>query len=113
MEIQEFDVELMTKEQQPQGTCVFLDPLKILFRQLWYLESWIRTEPRKIVHVTPVRGTGIGTFNIGDLITVAASSDVRGGFSGAQRVYEYTVSWDNEGVLELSEIQTSADQEGA
>lgn len=113
MEIQEFDVDVLSKEQEPEGTCVQLDPVKLLYRQLWYLESWIRSVPREIIHITPIRGTGIGSFNIGDLIGVAASSDVRGGFSGAQRVYEFTVSWDNDGVIELSEIQTSADQEGS
>jgi hypothetical protein len=27
-------------------------------------------------------------------------------------VYEYTVSWDEDGVLALSELQTSSDMEG-
>lgn len=113
MEIQQFDVDVMSREQEPQGTCVELDPAKILFRRNWYLESWIRSTPREIIHITPTRETAIGSFDIGDIVSVAASTDVRGGFSGAQRVYEYTISWDNDGVLELSEIQTSADQEGA
>lgn len=115
MEIQEYDVDVISRERTVEGSglCEFLDPTKILYRQLWYLESWIRCVPRDIVHITPIRGVGIGDFNIGDLVGVAASSDVRGGFSGAQRVYEFTVSWDNDGVMELSEIQTSADQEGA
>lgn len=112
MEIQEFDVDVLAKEQQPPGNCVYLDPAKKLFRRLWYLESWIRAEPREIIHIEPVRGAGVGEFDIGDLIQVAASSEVRGGFSGKQRVYEYTVSWDEE-VVSLSEIGTSADQEGA
>jgi hypothetical protein len=38
---------------------------------------------------------------------------VRGGFSGAQRVYEYTITWDEDGVIELGEILTSSDAEGA
>lgn len=113
MEIQEHDVDVLMKEQEPLGTCVELDPVKILYRKLWYQESFIRTEPRQIMHVTPTRGSGIYEFDIGDIIGVASTTDVRGGFSGGQRVYEYTVSWDNDGVLELSEIQTSADQEGA
>ena len=83
-----------------------------LFRYRWQQESWLRAQPREIIHVTPTRETEIGTFDIGDLVGVEATTAVRGGFSGAQRVYEYTVSWDNDGVLELSELQTSADNEG-
>jgi hypothetical protein len=83
-----------------------------LFRYRWQQESWVRASPREIIHVTPTRETEIGTFDIGDLVGVEAVAAVRGGFSGAQRVYEYTVSWDSDGVLELSELQTSADNEG-
>lgn len=113
MEIQEYDVDVLSKEQQPHGTCVHLDPVKMLYRKNWYQESWIRCAPRDIAHVTPTRETEIGSFDIGDLVHVAADTSVRGGFSAVQRVYGYTVSWDNDGVVELSEIQTSADQEGA
>lgn len=84
-----------------------------LFRKRWQTESWLRAQPREIIHITPTRETEIGTFDIGDLVGVEAVAAVRGGFSGAQRVYEYTVSWDQDGVLELSELQTSADNEGA
>jgi hypothetical protein len=83
-----------------------------LFRKRWQQESWLRAQPREIIHVTPTRETEIGTFDIGDRVGVEAVAAVRGGFSGVQRVYEYTVSWDNDGVLELSELQTSADNEG-
>lgn len=113
MEIQEFDVDVLSREHLEGGPCLYLDPVKILYRRLWYLESWIRSVPREIIHITPTRETEIGSFDIGDLVRVSASTDVRGGFDGAQRVYEYTISWDNDGVLELSEIQTSADQEGS
>lgn len=92
------------------------DPLNTwsrdLYRRLWLVETWIRSAPRELVHVTPTRGTGIGDFNIGDLVMVRAGSFFRGGFSGKQRIYAYTVSWDADGVLELGELQTSADQEG-
>ena len=84
-----------------------------LYRNRWQTESWLRAQPRQIMHATPTRETEIGTFDIGDLVGVEAVAAVRGGFSGAQRVYEYTVSWDQDGVLELSELQTSADNEGA
>ena len=112
MEIQEFEVDELEKEQEPLGTCVSLDPTRVLYRQLWYLESWIRLIPRTLIHVTPTRGTAIGAFDIGDLVTVSAGASVRGGFTGAQRVYQYTISWDEDGPFELSELQTSADQEG-
>lgn len=81
-------------------------------RKRWQTEAWLRAQPREIIHITPTRETEIGTFDIGDLVGVEAVAAVRGGFTGAQRVYEYTVSWDNDGVLELSELQTSADNEG-
>lgn len=83
-----------------------------LEKRLWLLESWIRAEPRFLAHITPVRGYPVGNFDIGDLISVQAGSIVRGGFSGVQRIYEYTASWDTEGVVEISELVTSATQEG-
>ena len=95
-----------------------------LYRRLWQAEAWIRSQPRTLVHVTPVRESeammvapdvtpvGINSFDIGDIITVTAGDIVRGGFTGGQRVYGMTVNFDEDGVLELGEIQTSADQEG-
>jgi hypothetical protein len=89
-----------------------VDPGRDLYRRLWQIEHWLRCVPRNLIHVTPTRGTGIGAFDIGDLVGVEAAASVRGGFSGAQRVYGYTISWDEDGPFELSELQTSADQEG-
>lgn len=86
-------------------------PGRELYRRQWIEYSFIASTPREIIHVTPTRDTEIGTFGIGDLVGVQASTDVRGGFSGAQRVYEYTISWDEDSVLALSELQTSADAE--
>lgn len=95
-----------------------------LYRRLWQMESWLRAIPRVLVHVTPVRTSDamqlppgvtpvqVGDFDIGDLVTVTAGTVVRGGFSGAQRVYEYTVTWDEDGVLDIGELLTSSDQEG-
>jgi hypothetical protein len=86
---------------------------RVLYRRLWQVESWLAAQPLELVHITPTRETEIGTFDIGDLITVEADSAVRGGFSGAQRIYEYTISWEAEGsTLELSELQTSVNSEG-
>lgn len=91
--------------------CCGGDPLTATFRELyrnrWESESWIRMQPRELIHITPTRETAIGSFDIGDIVGVSATAAVRGGFSGAQRVYEYTISWDQDGVLALSELQTS------
>lgn len=84
-----------------------------LYRRLWQIEQWLRDYPLNLIHVTPTRDTEIGSFDIGDLVLVEASSEVKGGFSGAQRVYEYTISWDaEESVPALGELQVSSDQEG-
>ena len=84
-----------------------------LYRRLWQEEQWIRAQPQTIVHVTPTRDTLIGEFDIGDLITVEAAVDVKGGFSGAQRVYGYTIAWDaHDSTPALGEIQVSSDAEG-
>jgi hypothetical protein len=86
-----------------------IDPGRDLYRRLWQAESWLRCRPRELIHITPTRNTAIGSFDIGDIVAVSAGANVRGGFSGAQRVYEYTVSWDEDGPFELSELQTSSD----
>jgi hypothetical protein len=87
-------------------------PGRDLFRRRWQIFSWGASIPRELIHITPTRETEIGSFDIGDLVLVEATTAVRGGFSGVQRVYEYTVSWDEDGVLALSELQTSSDMEG-
>lgn len=87
-------------------------PGRDLFRRRWQVFSWATAVPRTLVHITPARETEIGSFHIGDLVLVEADAVVAGGFSGVQRVYGYTVSWDQDGVLALSELQTSADMEG-
>jgi len=80
-----------------------------LYRYLWTAESWLRCNPRTLIHITPTRGSAIGTFDIGDLVGVEIGSGICGGASGAQRVYQYTISWDADGPFELSELQTSSD----
>lgn len=104
MEIQIFD-SLSDLCLGPGGA----DPGRDLYRRIWLAESWLRCRPRELIHITPTRGTGIGAFDIGDLVGVSAGASVRGGFSGAQRVYGYTISWDEDGPFELSELQTSSD----
>jgi hypothetical protein len=86
---------------------------KCLYRRLWIAESWIRAMPQQLLHITPTRDTLIGDFDIGDIVGVDIHSDVRGGLTDfAQRVYEYTISWDQDSVPELSELVTSAQNEG-
>lgn len=75
----------------------------------WAGEANIVAEPKTIASVLPNRGT-FPAFRPGDLISVA-SGVLNGGFSGAQRVYEFEVSEDADGVVELTDIITSADQE--
>ncbi len=90
----------------PGGT----DPGRELYRYLWIAESWARCNPRTLIHVTPVRGSSfLGAFDIGDLVGVTIGSQICGGADGAQRVYQYTISWDADGPFELSELQTSSD----
>lgn len=113
MEIQEHELAEFQREGLVQGDCDILDPFQMLERRLWYLESYIRCNPRRLIHIFPRRGVHINAFDIGDLVRVRCTPTIRGGFDGVQRIYEYTVSWNEDGVLALSELQTSADQEGA
>jgi hypothetical protein len=106
-----------TEEDAPSG-------YRELYRRLWFMEQWLRLRTRTLVHMKPVRTSEammlppgvvpvqVGDFDIGDLISVNAGSIIRGGFSGAQRVYGYTVNFDEDGVLDMGEIMTSADAEG-
>lgn len=122
-EAQEFDIGEIAKEDHSPCTgspsddpcdcvCVTRDPKRELWRWLWQVESTIRAEPRTMYHISPIRGFGINTFDIGDLITVQAGPQIVGGFSLVGRVYEYTISWGADGPFELSEIVTSPDNEG-
>lgn len=100
---------------QYDADCIpgFGTPGRELARYQWLVYSYFAATPREIIHVQPVDDRYIGCFGIGDLVGVSAASQVKGGFSGKQRVYGYTVSWDaTPSVLTLSEIQTSADAEG-
>jgi hypothetical protein len=112
MEIQIFDAG-ECQPGDPADTCCGGDPLTALFRGIyrnrWETESWIRYQPRDLVHVTPTRDTAIGSFDIGDLVGIEIPIL---GINAAQRVYEYTVSWDTDGVLALSELQTSPTADG-
>lgn len=116
-EAQEFDIGPLAKEDHGAELlcapeCLTRDPKRELWRWLWQVESTLRAKPREMYQVTPVRGFGINSFDIGDLITVECGPQIRGGFSLVGRVYEYTVGWTSDGPFELTEIVTSPQQEG-
>lgn len=81
-----------------------------LYLRLWQAEQLARVNGKTVAKVTPVRGTE-PAFTAGDLVSVQAGPVVRGGFSEVQRVYKIIVNIDNNGVVDLGEIETSADQE--
>jgi len=83
-----------------------------LYRWQWLAEQWLRAMPRELIHVTPIRGLPYDDYGEGDLITVRADGAVKGGFSGAQRIYEFTASWGGDSVIAVSELQVSAGNEG-
>jgi hypothetical protein len=91
----------------------------LLDAHYWLRESALRANPKTLVHLTPDRGIA-PTFVVGDKIAVQAGTSFGGGFSGSQRVYQYTYRWDVNGVMELGEpvgqaaapaLVVSADQE--
>lgn len=90
-----------------------------LYLHWWMRESLLRAQPKTLVHITPDPGTE-PSFGLGDRIHVQAGTFFRGGFSGTQRVYQYTYRFDVNGVVELGEplgqagapaVLVSADQE--
>jgi hypothetical protein len=87
-----------------------------LFLRQWQIEGVIRLGPRKMAYITPVRDGefGVGDFDIGDVITVNIGADTNGARveeSGEQRIYQYTVDIDDDGVEALGEFVTSPDQD--
>jgi len=71
-------------------------------RRWWQMESWLRASPKTLVHLAPERGIA-PAFGVGDLIHVEAGASFGGGFSGTQRVMEYSYRWDVDGVIALGE----------
>jgi hypothetical protein len=107
------------------------DEAFFLWRRLWQIEAYLRAVPQRMTYITPIRGfpipyvdpdlnTANGSFDIGDTITVNAPLIVNrptpttdfDGVGSVQRVYGYTVSWDDDSVLTLSELEASPSQEG-
>ena len=73
---------------------------KPFYLRRWLAESYLRAGPKVLTEFTPDPGIS-PAFGVGDKIGVIAGSTFRGGFSGAQRVMEYTYGWDTEGVVQL------------
>jgi hypothetical protein len=92
------------------GTDADTSPAPPLFLKRWQGEVQARVNPRELVSFVPTAGTE-PSFTTGDKITIEAGTLVRGGFTGVQRVYEFTVTIDNDGVTSIGEIVASADQE--
>ena len=83
--------------------------LRDLYYALWQSEMLVRTVPRRLLSVTPDPNTGVGSFQVGDIIT--ANAVLRTSVGGAQRVYRYTVEQDTEGNEMLTNLVTTADGE--
>ncbi len=73
-----------------------------LYRRWWQMETWLRCRPKTLVHITPQRGIA-PSFRTGDKISVSAGTTFGGGFSGTQRVMEFTYRWTEDGPIELGE----------
>lgn len=96
--------ELQTRDE------VGANIIRPFYEAQWASEAALRAFPRTFASVKPNRGI-FPNFGVGFLIHVAAGSSINGGFSGAQRVYEMEVMTDQDGVTEITDILTSADQE--
>lgn len=106
----ELGVYMEVEFQDDQGNESSDRPLWIRY---WQLKSWLATQPREMLYFTPIRGDeNIGDFDIGDLVGVSTSSRARKASSGIQRVYGYELDIDDDGVVEIGELEVSADQEG-
>lgn len=71
-----------------------------LYRRWWQMTTWLRVRGKTLVSVTPNRGIA-PAFRTGDKIHVAAGTSFGGGFSGAQRIMEYSYRWTAHGPIEL------------
>lgn len=93
-----------------QGDARTIAAIRPLFEAQWANEAFLRAIPRNFASVKPERGV-FPDFVPGDRIGVSAGSILGTPFSGVQRVYEFEVVQDANGVAEVTEMLTSADQE--
>jgi hypothetical protein len=77
---------------------------RTLYQMLWLRKSLYCAYPRQLVTMIPEPGIS-PSFDVYDTVSVASVLD--GGFSGEQRIYEFTCDIDTEGVVELSSLVTS------
>lgn len=86
--------------------------IRPLFETMFANEALLRAVPRTMAAVSPDRFSSGPSFYPGDLITVQSGGALGGGFSGAERVYEYEITIDADGVADYTDLATSPDQEG-
>ncbi len=97
--------EIQTKDE------VGANIIRPYYEGRWASEAGLRAFPRHFYSVKPNRGI-FPAFRPGDFINVAAGSVLNGGFSETQCVYEFEVVTDADGVNQVTDILTSADQGG-
>lgn len=85
--------------------------IRFLFELMYAREAYLRAVPRSFISMGPDRTTSAPPFGVGDLITTTAGSVLGGGTTGAQRVYEFEMTIDADGIGEFTDIVASADQE--
>jgi hypothetical protein len=86
-----------------------------LWHRIWKTEVALRTVPRELLFITPVRGEAAPyrpfiDYTVGDTVSSAASALVGPAFTdGVQRVYGFDLSEDVDGVETVGELIVSAD----
>jgi hypothetical protein len=76
------------------------ETMRNLTRLRWQMLTSMRVRGKTLVSVTPNRGIA-PAFRTGDKIHVAAGTSFAGGFSGTQRVQEYSYRFSARGPIEL------------
>jgi hypothetical protein len=76
------------------------DAMRNLTRLRWQMLTSMRVRGKTLVSITPDRGIA-PAFRTGDKIHVAAGTSFAGGFSGTQRVQEYSYRFSARGPIEL------------
>lgn len=86
--------------------------IRPLFETMFANEALLRAVPQTMAAVSPDRFSTAPPFYVGDLISVSAGTALGGGFAGAERVYEYELTIDADGIADFTDLVTSPDQEG-
>lgn len=85
--------------------------IRELFEEQYANEAYIRAFPREFSNMNPNRFTTIPSFYVGDLIGVQSGSALGVSLSGSERVYEYELTIDTDGVAEFTSLVTTASQD--